>query len=74
MAGKHIQSRTAEEREPRAAVRRKKRLGGKKTALIVLGCVALIALAVTVLWKALVAPPDVSHNLHPGGSVPVTET
>ena len=74
MAGKHIQSRTAEEREPRAAVRRKKRLGGKKTALIILGCVALIALAVTVLWKALVAPPDVSHNLHPGGSVPVTET
>ena len=74
MAGKHIQSRTAEEREPRAAVRRKKRPGGKKTALIVLGCVALIALAITVLWKALVAPPDVSHNLHPGGSVPVTET
>lgn len=74
MAGKHIQSRTAEEREPRAAVRRKRRPGGKKTALIVLGCVALIALAITVLWKALVAPPDVSHNLHPGGSVPVTET
>lgn len=74
MAGKHIQRRTAEEREPRAAVRRKKRLGGKKTALIVLGCVALIALAVTVLGKALIAPPDVSHNLHPGGSVPVTET
>lgn len=68
MAGKHIQGRTAGERDSHTAVRKKK-LGGKRAALIILGCVALVALAVTVLWKVLIAPPDVSHNLHPGGAL-----
>ena len=77
MAGKHIQHRTAEEREPRAAVREKRSPGRRKTRLIILGCVALVVLAVavtvTALWDTLIAPPDVSHNLHPGGSAAVTD-
>ena len=74
MAGKHIQGRAAEERELRAAVHKKKQLGKKKIALIILGCVALVALAVVVLWKAAVAPPDVSENRRPGGNVSTADS
>lgn len=68
MAGKHIQSRTDGERKTHTAVRKKKTLrGGKRAALIALGCVAAVVLLVVGLWKIFIAPPDVSHNIRPGG-------
>ncbi len=40
--------------------------GGKRTALIILGCVAVVGVVAAVLWTTLVKPPDVSDNDRPG--------
>ena len=69
MAGKHIQSKTEEERVAHTSVhgRKKKQVGKKKALWIALGCIAAVAVLVVGLWKILIAPPDVSHNVRPGG-------
>ena len=69
MAGKHIQSKTEEERVAHTSVhgRKKKQVGKKKALWIALGCIAVVAVLVVGLWKMLIAPPDVSHNVRPGG-------
>ena len=68
MAGKHIQERAAEEKRSRAAARGKgKKPGAKKAALIAVGCIAALALVIGGVWVAFIRPPDVSHNVRPGG-------
>ena len=39
---------------------------GKRTALIVLGCIAVLAAAVGAAWMIFVKPPDVTDNDRPG--------
>ena len=74
MAGKHIQSRTVEEKKPHTAVRTKrKKLGPKKVALVIVGCIAVLALVIAGVWAAFIKPPDVSHNIRPGGTVNQTD-
>ena len=74
MAGKHIQSRTVEEKKSHTAVRTKrKKLGPKKVALVIVGCIAVLALVIAGVWAAFIKPPDVSHNIRPGGTVNQTD-
>ena len=74
MAGKHIQSRTVEEKKPHTAVRTKrKKLGPKKVALVIVGCIAVLALVIAGVWAAFIKPPDVSHNIRPGGTANQTD-
>ena len=74
MAGKHIQSRTVEEKKSHTAVRTKrKKLGPKKVALVIVGCIAVLALVIAGVWAAFIKPPDVSHNIRPGGTANQTD-
>ena len=69
MAGKHIQNQTERRSiadSPRKGSRRGRR---KKIALIALGCVAAVALAVVGLWKVFIQPPDVSGKPTPPSGV-----
>lgn len=43
-----------------------KKRGGKKIALIALGCIIALAAVVAVAWDTFVVPPDVSDNDRPG--------
>lgn len=52
--------------EERTGKKQNKRGRGKKVALIVLGCVALLAVGVTAWWSIFVKAPDVSDNDRPG--------
>lgn len=40
----------------------------KKLALMVVGCIAALALVIAGVWVAFIRPPDVSHNIRPGGT------
>ena len=64
-------SRARQEEErggPHLCPREKEKAGGQEKALwIALGCIAAVAVLVVGLWKILIAPPDVSHNVRPGG-------
>ena len=64
--GKRVATRSGWHTEDKPVDGKQKKRSIKKTALIVLGCIAAAAIAVTVLWDVFVVPPDVSDNDRPG--------